>query len=105
MPGNPFYSSPEWKALRKACLERDGYRCVVPNCEQRGVVADHIETRPNVPRMTPMDRLENLRTLCKTHDGQVKERKAGVGHRARGGAFVLRGCDADGWPLDPSRRV
>lgn len=105
MPCNPFYSTPEWKALRKACFERDGYRCTVAGCRQRGCVADHIETRPNVPHLTPKDRLENLRTLCKTHDGQVKERKAGQGQRARDGAFVIRGCDAEGWPLDPARRA
>lgn len=105
MPGNPYYSSPHWKALRTACLERDGRRCTVPGCPSAGTVADHIETRPDVPHVTPQDRIENLRTLCKSHDAQVKERRRGVGMRARGGTFILRGCDAEGWPLDPRHRV
>ena len=40
MAVDPFYLTPEWKALRRACLERDHHRCV--SCGERAFVADHI---------------------------------------------------------------
>ena len=99
---SPFYQTPEWKALRKACLARDGYQCVVPGCGAPGRVADHIVTRPNVPYLCELDRLDNLRTLCKSHDSQVKEQRDGK--RGQGGAFRVKGCDADGRSLDPANK-
>ena len=98
---SPYYQSAHWKALREACLERDGHRCTVPGCGKRGQVADHIETRRNAPVPTAADVLSNLRTLCLSHDAQIKERR---GIRKQAGTFKVRGCDENGWPLDPSRR-
>ena len=45
--------------------------------------------------------LDNLRSLCATHDAQVKEHKHGPDgvRRGRGGRPIVRGCDRDGWPL------
>jgi len=43
------------------------------------------------------DRLANLRSLCETHDKQIKE--APSGKRGRGGRPVIKGCDTDGWPF------
>lgn len=97
-----FYASPEWKALRRLCLQRDRYTCTVPGCHARATHADHIETRPSAAKLTPADRLDNLRSLCASHDSQVKEKPDGT--RQNGGRFVVRGADADGWPLDPLRR-
>lgn len=58
-----------------------------------------------MPYPTPADTLENLRTLCLSHDAQVKEQRRGASYtRKRGGAFKVKGCDIDGWPLDPSPR-
>lgn len=104
MPNNPYYSSPHWKALREACLRRDQGHCTVMGCREPGKVADHVETRPDVPYATSLDTLENLRTLCKPHDAQVKERRRGVGLRKQSGTFKVRGCDAGGWPFDPRRQ-
>jgi hypothetical protein len=97
-----FYASPEWRALRLACLRRDGYRCVVPGCSAPATHADHTETRPNLAYLCPADRLTNLRSLCGRHDSQVKELASGT--RRNEGRFTIRGCDADGWPLDEARR-
>jgi hypothetical protein len=96
---SPYYLTDHWKALRAQCFERDGGICTVPGCNHRGIVADHIETRPNVPYATPADRLDNLRLLCRSHDAQVKERR---GKRKQSGRFVVRGCDANGQSLDPN---
>ena len=102
--GNPYYSSPHWKALRAACIRRDRGVCTVEGCSQPGRVADHIETRPDVPHPTPQDRLDNLRLLCLSHDSQVKEQRRGNSStRRQGGEFKVKGCDVDGWPLDPQR--
>jgi hypothetical protein len=102
LSNHSFYQTAEWRTLRAACLRRDGYLCTVPGCGRRGYIADHILTRPQVPHLTLLDTLDNLRTLCGTHDAQVKER-AGV--RKQDGQFRVKGCDVDGWPLDPNRRA
>jgi 5-methylcytosine-specific restriction enzyme A len=101
MPGNPFYLTPFWKALRREALDRDGWRCVVPGCSYRstkGLRVDHIQTRPNTPAQAPEDVLSNLRTLCPRHDSQIKELSGGA-RRSRG---LVPGCDPSGRPLDPA---
>jgi 5-methylcytosine-specific restriction endonuclease McrA len=99
MPGDPFYRSPFWRRLRAEALRRDGYRCVVPGCltPTQELTVDHIRARPRgVPGPTRFDVLSNLRTLCGSHDRRIKERPDG--RRASGGR--LKGCGADGWPVD-----
>ena len=79
-----FYASAEWRALRAQTLRRDGGRCVL--CGEPAVVADHVisrrrwfaERRPGSP-----DTLDNLRSLCRTHDNRFKEDATGA---RRGGA-------------------
>lgn len=105
MAANPYYFTAHWRSLRAACILRDDGRCTVRGCQQVGTVADHIETRPNVPYPTPQDRLDNLRLLCTTHDAQVKEQRRGnFATRKQHGKFRVKGCDANGWPFDPERR-
>jgi hypothetical protein len=79
--------------LRAAALKRDRWRCAVNGCRRQATVVDHIATRPRSPEPTEFDRLDNLRSLCATHDAQMKERRTG---RA---AARLIGCDVEGWPL------
>lgn len=83
MPG--FYSTAAWQALRKQCLDRDGWRCVL--CGHRAVVADHIQPR----KQGGPDTLRNLRSLCRLHDNQMRERN---GKRA-----ALTHIGTDGWPV------
>lgn len=73
------YRTTDWKALRRAILERDGYRCAAPGCTVRAVVVDHKVS----PRNGGTDDPSNLRSLCRAHDNQVKEDVAGV--RRNGG--------------------
>lgn len=103
LPGDAFYKSAEWRALRRAALRRDGYRCVVCRRDVSAKGAsrvDHILTRKARPDLALV--LANVRTLCPTHDNQGHREKAGGGGD-RVETFVVGGCDADGWPLDPKR--
>ncbi|MGE0290372.1 MAG: hypothetical protein AB7I42_24995 [Bradyrhizobium sp.] len=63
------------------------------------LTCDHIERRPNVDYPTPFDAIGNTRTLCGSHDAQVKERASG--RRMNDGALVERGVHVDGTPADP----
>jgi 5-methylcytosine-specific restriction endonuclease McrA len=76
---DPFYASPEWKALRLACFQRDRFKCTEPGCDERACVADHIISRRNGGQ----DVLGNLRSMCRAHDNRVKEDHMG---RRRGGS-------------------
>jgi 5-methylcytosine-specific restriction enzyme A len=95
MAKHGYYTTPHWKALRRAALARDGYRCTVPGCRAPAGPVDHIETRPPVPYPTEADRLDNLRWLCASHDAQIKEQQSG--QRRRGGRPVVKGSDVNGW--------
>ncbi|WP_314576847.1 HNH endonuclease [Enterococcus gilvus] len=65
-----FYSSSEWKRLRKEVLERDHYECLW--CKEEGKVTtvndsilevDHIKQLEYHPEFATD--IDNLRTLCK----------------------------------------
>jgi 5-methylcytosine-specific restriction protein A len=97
---DPFYYSPQWRALRLQALERDRWRCVVCGQSVAGSGAarvDHIRPRKQHPELELV--LGNLRTLCKLHDNQShREKPAGVAQRVE--RFVVSGCEIDGMPLD-----
>ena len=84
MPSDPSYQTPQWKALRASCIQRDHGRCVA--CGERGLIADHIIPRK---RGGP-DNLANLRTLCRRCDNQRHADKAGIPRKVAVGV--------DGWP-------
>jgi hypothetical protein len=102
-PSEVYYQSKHWRDLRQACFDRDHGRCIVEGCRLGAGVADHIEPRPHVPYPTPADVVENLRSLCKPHDAQVKETRRGHSYRKNAGKFKVKGCDENGWPHDPAR--
>jgi 5-methylcytosine-specific restriction endonuclease McrA len=99
MPGDPYYQSKQWlgtkrkPGLRGLALKRDKDTCVVPGCGAKATRVDHIKRRKD----GGADALHNLRSLCTTHDGQIKEKPDGT--RANGGKFKILGCTTDGWPL------
>jgi hypothetical protein len=99
MARNTYYRTPHWRALKRACHDRDGWKCVAPGCGGRdALVCDHIKTRPNADVPTPADVLANVRTLCGYHDRQVKEQANGA--RRQAGEFRQRiKFDANGWPI------
>ncbi len=73
------YRSTDWKTLRAAILQRDGYQCAAPGCTSSAIVVDHITS----PRNGGTDAPSNLRSLCRTHDNRVKELPDGT--RRNGG--------------------
>ncbi len=96
MPGDPFYKTKLWRALCAAVHRRSRGRCEVLGCTAQGKVVDHVLSRRN----GGADTLANLRHLCRAHDNSIKERANG--ERANGGKLVVKGCDANGLPIDPS---
>ena len=94
MATHGYYWTTHWRELRAAALKRDHYSCTIAGCIMPATIVDHIATRLRQAGSTSLDRLDNLRSLCATHDAQMKEHAGG--HRA---AARLKGCDLDGWPL------
>src|SRR5437764_15161038 len=93
-----YYHSRHWKELRARALARDGYRCVVPGCDRAADRVDHIVARKD----GGADALSNLRSLCAEHDNQAHREKGRRGSGPREARFEVRGCDADGRPIDPN---
>jgi len=101
MPGNPFYQSAAWKALRRQALKRDGHRCTVCKVSVAGkgqARVDHIKRIKDGG--APLN-INNVRVLCVEHDAQ-SHREKGTGSTHRDERFVITGCDATGLPLDPN---
>ena len=66
---DPFYVSPQWKAIRLKALRRDDYRCQECDAHCLGKKrnkptphVDHIIPRKESPKLALV--LSNLRTLC-----------------------------------------
>lgn len=60
----PFYSSPEWIALRDRVRTEARWRCQRPGCGKRGFIVDHIvEIRDGGAKL---DR-SNVELLCSSH--------------------------------------
>ncbi|WP_088956364.1 HNH endonuclease signature motif containing protein [Variovorax sp. HW608] len=98
MPGDPFYQSAAWKALRLKALRRDRWRCVLcgASVAARGMSrVDHIQSRKARPDLAMV--LSNLRTLCPACDNRRH-----ASDKARAADAQLRGADANGWPTSPA---
>lgn len=91
MPNDPFYKTKAWREARTRRLALDGGMCTVPGCGCAAVIVDHLKPRS----LNILD----MRSLCRTHDNQVKE--GANGRRRNGGCLTVKGCDANGVPLDP----
>jgi hypothetical protein len=100
MARNRYYVSQHYLALKRATHQRDGWKCTVPGCgSSKGLVCEHIKTRPNVSHPTEYDVLSNTTSLCSYHDRQTKEKADGS--RRNGGKHTVKGCNANGTPIDP----
>lgn len=101
---DPIYGDPRYYRWRALVLKRDGYRCTVCGADVRGrgkARAHHVT--PLKAGGAPFDPANGV-TLCNEHHEQAHRERARGGGGPNDARFVVRGCDADGWPLDPSRR-
>jgi 5-methylcytosine-specific restriction endonuclease McrA len=66
-----FKNDPRWKAVRAACLDRDGHACVWCGSTDE-LQADHIVRVSDEPALT--FELSNLQTLCQScHTDKERE--------------------------------
>ena len=95
MPGDPYYWSASWRALRARRLEIDRHTCTTPGCGAPAVIVDHIVPR----KQGGPDTTENTRSLCRACDN----RRHGMKSRDKGaGKLRATGSDASGAPRDPN---
>lgn len=102
MPSDPFYRSQPWRRLRAITL-RDFPACQVPGCPQPSSHVDHVQTR----RQSPHRELDpsNVQALCVSHhSSKTAQADGGFGNRRGVAVLRVKGCDANGVPLDPSHR-
>jgi 5-methylcytosine-specific restriction endonuclease McrA len=98
-----FYDTTAWREAREAALRRDHYCCTICGCDISGrgqARVDHVKPLKTHPELGLS--LDNLRSLCTTHDNQAHREKGRGGGSARVEKFVVTGCDAEGRPLDPA---
>lgn len=93
-----FYNSREWRALRRAQLEREPHCrfCAEDGRVVAAKVADHIEPRRTAPGKA-LD-IRNLQSLCRScHSGM--KRFIEEFHARQDGALARRGLrrGTDGW--------
>jgi 5-methylcytosine-specific restriction endonuclease McrA len=74
MPGDTFYSSTEWHALRLKCLANARWKCQMCGAPLHGkgnAHVDHIKSRRTHPSLA-MD-VTNLQALCAHHHNSIKQ--------------------------------
>lgn len=104
MPGDAFYQSPEWRALRKLALKRDHYRCVLCGASLLKLGrsrVDHILPRRARPDLALV--LANLRSLCSLCDNRQSVEKLEHRYGPRRERVDANGLTA-AWQQDPSSR-
>ena len=83
-------------------MRRDGYRCVICGADISGrgqALVDHIKPVRTYPHLALS--LDNLRSLCPTHDKQGHRKKGRrSGRWDREERFVISGCDENSLRLD-----
>jgi 5-methylcytosine-specific restriction endonuclease McrA len=77
----PEYANPQWKAVRRAVLARDGHQCQIrgPKCKGRATHVDHIVS---ISQGGALLDPANLRAACASCN--VAKRNSEVAARARG---------------------
>lgn len=76
MPANGRwpYCTPQWTAIRRAVLDRDGYQCTALGPKHSRILdIDHIVEWTRRPDLA--FELDNLRTLCRMHHNRKTHRR------------------------------
>ena len=91
MPRHPFYNSKGWKWLRKVKLTAD------PLCEMCGKPARDVDHRISINNGGDPHDMANLQSLC--HSCHSKKT---LYVERFGKEMPVKGCTAEGLPLDPA---
>lgn len=97
MPGDPFYTSAEWRTFRSAYLAVYP-ACTVAGCPKPAKHVDHIRTRRSGG--APFDP-DNCQGLCWSHHSQKTARRDRPAYAQSRQELTAAGCDAQGLPLAP----
>jgi 5-methylcytosine-specific restriction endonuclease McrA len=98
MPHDAFYSSAAWRRFRAEVL-RERPRCEVPGCPEPPKHVDHKVSRAKGGEALSK---RNVQVLCHHHHSSKTVTVDGGFGRPSGTAQLrVRGCTADGMPIDP----
>jgi 5-methylcytosine-specific restriction enzyme A len=96
MPRDPFYNSRAWKTLRAEYLRQHSL-CMVCEEEGRLSIATDVDHKVSINSGGSSTALDNFQSLChKCHS-----RKTLYVERLGRDRVPVKGCRADGTPLDP----
>ena len=101
MSNDPFYKSAAWRDVRTTFL-RSRPPCSVTGCNRRAGHVDHIRSRRSGgAALDP----RNLQAMCHNHHSQkTAQVDGGMGNAPGVYRPSIRGCDANGRPVDPAHR-
>lgn len=90
-----LYNSARWRSIRGQQLAREPLCAICITIGQIGVadVVDHVEPHRGDPAKFWGGPFQSL---CSHHHNSTKQ------SLEKGGAGLIKGSDADGWPLDPN---
>lgn len=95
---NAHYRTPAWRATRKRILARDP-RCTVAGCGMPSYGVEHL--KPRAQGGTDAD--TNLAGRCQSClNRKAAQYDGGFGHKTKSGDVRAKGCDINGYPLDPT---
>jgi 5-methylcytosine-specific restriction endonuclease McrA len=93
----PEYAGPEWQAIRRRVLARDGHLCQIRGPKCRGT-ATHVDHIVSVSQGGPRLEMSNLRAACSACN--VAKRNTEVAARARGEPLAAaQWCSIHAQPL------
>lgn len=97
MPGDPFYTSTEWRAFRAGYLAAHPW-CCVPGCPKKATQVDHVKSRRSGG--APLEP-SNCQPFCWSHHSQKTARRDRPSMAQSRQEIIAGGCDASGRPLAP----
>lgn len=95
-PWRHLYDTARWKRIRKAQLQAEPLcrMCAEQGKVTAATVCDHVKPHKGDEELFYGGPFQSL---CKPHHDGAKQAEEASG--------LVRGCDDDGWPLDPMRNA